>query len=155
MTTYARIDETGLIEEIVDTDELIFGSNYIELEENEEGIISTEQRWDFTTKSWQALPEPRQTLFSKHAFFDRLTMNEQMMLVAPDDITEIPTQAKPLLKLFAKRIEIADQIDLDLPIIVQGLAQLEQFGLLAPGRAAEILGLEQSDLNEKLASAKA
>ncbi|MPV86909.1 hypothetical protein [Ostreibacterium oceani] len=98
-----------------------------------------------------AAPPPRSVTISKHAFFARLTMPEKMLLIAPDNVgdmpnmPQLPIEATVMLKVFAKEIELAADIDLDHPALVGGLNQLESMGLLQTGRADEIRGVSDTD----------
>ena len=71
-------------------------------------------------------------MISRFAFRSRFTLAEK---------TAIYTAAEQnkMIQAFLDDIQAADDIDLDLPDTVAGVEALEAGGLLAPGRAAEIL----------------
>ena len=50
------------------------------------------------------------------------------------------------LRVYQRKVDRATFIDLDRADTRSGVLQLEQFGLLAPGRALEILDAPVSDL---------
>lgn len=70
---------------------------------------------------------------TKRAFIKRLTV---------DEYTAIKTaaEATPTLDYYWQLFMLAEFIDLDDPDTVAGVTLLEQAGLIAAGRAAEILG---------------
>ncbi|MCL2636565.1 MAG: hypothetical protein FWD50_08090, partial [Betaproteobacteria bacterium] len=70
---------------------------------------------------------------SRFKFLSRFTAEEQAMLLAA-------AQQNPALNAYLFALQNANSINLDEPATAAGVWMLEVGGLLAPGRAAEILG---------------
>lgn len=105
--------------------------------------LSGDELYDVATGQFEAPPPPRKHILSKLELIQRLNATEQALLFFPDEVENVPPAAKMPLKLFAKQIELANFIDVDREDTVAGLQQLEQLGLLAPGRVAAIRGLDE------------
>jgi len=78
-------------------------------------------------------PEPPNRILTKLEFRQRFTFTEQVLIDNYDGPNK--EQVKTLLANFS----VADNIDLDLDITEFGVNLMDQLGLIAPGRAAEIL----------------
>jgi hypothetical protein len=66
------------------------------------------------------------------AFMKRLTAEERITITSLEE-------SQPLVRDWVKMFTLADEVNLDDPDLIQGLYGLEQMGVLAPGRAAEVL----------------
>jgi hypothetical protein len=77
------------------------------------------------------IPNPSR-IMTHLAFMKRLTTEERVAISSLED-------SQPLIRDWAKMFSMAEEINLDDPDLVQGLYGLEQMGLLAAGRAAEVL----------------
>jgi len=75
---------------------------------------------------------PKSRIMSHFLFMKRLTQEERIAITLMED-------TQPLIKDWVKMFTMAGEISLDDPDLVQGLYGLEAMGILAPGRAAEIL----------------
>lgn len=79
-------------------------------------------------------PRPKdKRLFTHLEFMRRLTDEELAMIYGA-------ARQSPALEVWLEKFKMAREISLDDPEIVQGVTVLEQMGLLAEGRAAEVLG---------------
>lgn len=76
---------------------------------------------------------------SHYQFRKRFTLQELIGMDNADLNQNIPSQTKAALKTMLKNFEAAEYIDLDNADVATGLATLEQVGLIAAGRAAQIL----------------
>ncbi|GHU11487.1 hypothetical protein FACS1894185_4800 [Betaproteobacteria bacterium] len=71
-------------------------------------------------------------IISRLAFRDRFTLEEKVRIYeAAESVTEI--------KVFLDDIAASEQVDLDSPSVIVGLASLEASGIIAEWRAAEIV----------------
>jgi hypothetical protein len=84
-------------------------------------------------------PAPPVRIYSKFGFRSLMTLDEQL---AADnfDLSEAPAEAKAMMRTLMVNFTVADEIDLDDPATIMGVNALEQLGVLAAGRAAQILG---------------
>jgi len=73
------------------------------------------------------------------AFRRRFTLTERIAVDNAPDSGLLPAEAAAALRTMAKDLELAQEVNLDDEDVAAGLAFLTQLGLLAPGRAAEIL----------------
>jgi len=87
-------------------------------------------------------PPPRVAI-TQFAFENRFTVPELIAIdlasVDNPQGTAEQRQFAAALRVERRLLEIASYVDLTHPEIIQGVRQLEQAGLLAPGRAAAIL----------------
>jgi hypothetical protein len=97
-------------------------------------------------------PEPSQQpprLVSKFAFRSRFTQAEKAAIeLASLDNPAADMQQRVLaasLRASQNDMAVATFVDLNHPATRQGVQALEQYGLLAPGRAAEILDAEVTE----------
>jgi hypothetical protein len=81
---------------------------------------------------------PVARLVSKLAFRRRFTLLERVTLDAAPTNTAFNESDRAMLRTLEKDLELAQDIDLDDPDVIAGLAFLEALGLLADGRAEEI-----------------
>lgn len=91
--------------------------------------------WGLPDPEPELPPEPEPVapaVMSKIGFLARFT---------PEELVGIYTAAKTVVQLevYIDKIRMAEEVDLTFPETVEGVNALESFGLLAPGRAAEIL----------------
>lgn len=90
-------------------------------------------------------PVTQSTTLTRLAFRNRFTGAEKIaielaMLDDPNAPMEQRQQAA-MLRAFDKDIEAAEEIDLSFAQLIEGVRALEQFGLIAEGRADEVLSL--------------
>ena len=83
-------------------------------------------------KSVEVVPEPTSNIVTKLEYLRRFTQSERIA------IRSASTQA-PELADYLAMLEIAQDVTLDDPDTVAAANMLETAGLIAPGRAAEIL----------------
>lgn len=93
-------------------------------------------------EAWLAeggVPEPEVPAVQTHVrvltvlqFRDRLTAEEELAITAAG-------MSSPAVRVWLDRLAAAQEINLDDPRTAAGLQQMEEAGLLAPGRGAEIL----------------
>ncbi len=76
-------------------------------------------------------PVPREMQLTKLQFLRLFTTAERIAIRASSD---------PVIVDFMQLLDLAQDVRLDDPDTVQGVHYLESEGLIAPGRAAEILG---------------
>ncbi len=93
--------------------------------------------WNPATLTFDAVASRRPPI-STQAFFDRFTDAELGAIIDARDNGTDP-QVRLTLKAFFERLWAANEVHLDSQRVVDGLAFLEAQGLIAQGRAAEIL----------------
>lgn len=109
--------------------------------------------WQFAPELAAFQPPGRRRWLTKLAFSNRFTTEESVRLklaqvlpgrVAGESDTEYLAKAQlaAQLQVLNERQNLATYIDLDREDTRAGVTALEQLGLLAPGRAAEILDAE-------------
>lgn len=89
---------------------------------------------------------PVSTLLTQFAFRSRFTVAEKAaielaMLDDPTAQLEMRQQAA-MLRAFDKDLSAAEEVDLRLQQLIDGVRALESFGLIAEGRADEVLAIE-------------
>jgi hypothetical protein len=95
--------------------------------------------WNPTTHSFNTMPTPKEVLM-KQDFVERFTEQEWEDLMAfPTSNVGTAAQRKRVLGGI-RRLEWVDQIDLNLAKIQNSINYLETVGILAAGRAAQIIG---------------
>lgn len=97
--------------------------------------------YDVTAKQFAEAPPPRNPIITKLQLFKRLNDQELALLIRPDKVANLPEAAEIRLSIFLAQIREAQEIDLDDETLVNGLNELEQSGLIAPGRAKAIRGI--------------
>ncbi len=81
-------------------------------------------------------PENKSVRITKLAFSNRLTEAEEIAI----DLASIgATVEAAAVRRFIKKIDLAEHVDLSRQDTIDGLNQLESFGLIGSGRASEIL----------------
>ena len=78
------------------------------------------------------LPPPV-TVLTKFQFMSRLTIAERLAIYAAE-------AGSPMIRMWLEMFKICEEIDTTNPDTITGIQMLEQSGLIAEGRAAEILG---------------
>lgn len=128
---YELLDAQGAVTDVIVADAAFMAANY------------TESAYRLAEEQGTAAPAARR--ITKLAFRNRFTANEKaaMEIAAVHDHTLAKTHASNLLAA-ALRASMADQrdaryIDLERPDTRAGVQTLEAAGLLAPGRALEVL----------------
>lgn len=93
-------------------------------------------------------PRPPRTVVPRDTLLDRFTDNELAEIAhwrrfrQKPDGSPVPYAQWRALEVAQWRIEAADRVRLDAPAVVQYINGLETVGILAAGRAAEILAPE-------------
>lgn len=99
---------------------------------------------DFTAPEPPA-PEP-QRIFTRYGFLNRLTMDEQvaieMAIEKEHPSLNLNGQERATLRVFNRMIGTAQEVDLEDPNTIQGIQFLEAIGLIATGRADEVLDVQ-------------
>lgn len=92
-------------------------------------------------------PATQSTTLTRLAFRNRFTGAEKTAIeLAMLDDPSAPMEQRQraaMLRAFDKDLEAAEEIDLSFPQLIEGVRALEQFGLIAEGRADEVLSLTQ------------
>lgn len=83
-------------------------------------------------------PDPTPRILTKLAFRRRFTLAERIAMDGAPDNPALPAEARAALRTMARDLELAEEIDLDDSDVIAGLALLEQLGIIASGRAAEV-----------------
>ena len=83
-------------------------------------------------KSVEVVPEPTSNIVTKLEYLRRFTTAERVAIRAA-------ASANPVLDDYLKLMELAQEINLDDTDTVAAVQMLEQAGLIAAGRAAEVL----------------
>lgn len=88
----------------------------------------------FTNPIEQELQEPLPvTILTKFQFMSRLTIAERLAIYAAE-------AGSPIIRMWLEMFKICEEIDTINADTIAGVQMLEQAGLIAEGRAAEILG---------------
>lgn len=102
----------------------------VEAREYEERPDQGAVAWDADARDFVAVP-PRRPLWTVPEYVQRFTAAEWVSIV--DD-------PRPEVRRLVHLTNVAKEIDPESPTVQGGLQYLEAVGLIAPGRAAEILG---------------
>lgn len=94
---------------------------------------------NFITNPPTPAPAPV-TTFTKFGFRQRFTTDELIAIDNAPDNADLPVEARAAIKSFLFSYQVADEIDTTDPTTQAGVQFLESVGLIAAGRAAEILG---------------
>ena len=79
-------------------------------------------------------------VLTKYEFRKLFTFNERVAIDSAPSNTNIPAQYRAMINTFMKDLEMSGVVFLTAnPDLPTGLGLLEQVGLIAPGRAAQIL----------------
>ena len=121
------------------------------VETNEAGIGWT---WDGVMLSPPNAPDPEPEVLPRHitrlAFLQRITMAEHVAIELAsihDTASDTATQVRAAtLRKMLQLVNAATWIDLDRPDTRAMVQQIETMGLLAPGRALEILDNDIQDI---------
>jgi hypothetical protein len=76
---------------------------------------------------------------TKYQFRQLFTLNEKVAIDNFKDNPGIPANYKAILVSVMKDLELSEVVHLDNPQVAQGIALLEQLGLLAAGRGTQIM----------------
>jgi len=82
--------------------------------------------------------DPAKTL-TKYQFRQLFTLDEKVAIDNFKDNLTIPANYKAVLTSVMKDLELSDVVHLDNPQVATGVGLLEQLGLIAAGRAAQIM----------------
>ena len=90
-------------------------------------------------------PVTQSTTLTRLAFRNRFTGAEktaiELAMMDDSSATLEQRQQAAMLRAFDKDMESAEEIDLSFPQLIEGVRALERFGLIAEGRADEMLSL--------------
>ena len=94
-------------------------------------------RPDFSKEAWARnllafVPLPEARVLTRRAYLGLFTQEERVAV-------RVAAKNFPALEDYLELLSIAEYVDLDDPDVEAGLTALETAGLIAPGRAAEIL----------------
>lgn len=93
-----------------------------------------------TLDQWIAAnPENVGIAIPKYEFRKLFTLNERVAIDNVQSNPAIPAQYKAILYTINKDLEVSSEVQLYNPDVINGVGLLEQIGLIAPGRAAQIL----------------
>jgi hypothetical protein len=113
-----------------------------------DGSVYTDIVWDSgaalpsqtTLDQWIASnPVATVVAVTKYEFRKLFTLPERMAVDSAPTNTAIPANYRAMLYTFMKDLELSQEVQLTNSDVMQGVGFLEQLGLLAPGRAAQIL----------------
>lgn len=122
----------GVVENTILADDAFAAAHPLDWIEcpDEFGIGDLHDGTRFTERRF--VPPVASRTISKLAFLRLMTQDERIALRAAAKIT-------PVMEDFMALLDIAMDVNKDDPDVISGLQKAEQAGLLAPGRAAEIL----------------
>lgn len=112
------------------------------------GTVYTDLVWDggaplpsqATLDQWiQSNPDNVGIVIPKYEFRKLFTLNERVAIDNVQYNPNIPAQYKAILLTINKDLEVSSEVQLYNPDVINGVGLLEQIGLIAPGRAAQIL----------------
>ena len=86
-----------------------------------------------------ALSDSPANVLTKYQFRKLFTFNERLAIDNIQSSTTISAQNKGILSTIMKDLELSGEVFLDNPDVINGVGFLEQVGLLAAGRATQIL----------------
>lgn len=117
------------------------------IEADESFVLAVYGKGNFRAVTEDVVPEPNPAPLARHitplAFRRRFTKAERAAVewaaVDKSDRPEAERQMAAALRADLKDQEQAKFIDLDDPDLIEGVATLEAYGLIAEGRATEIL----------------
>lgn len=94
--------------------------------------------WQYLNGAWVPPTPVNPRILTPLQFRQRLTLAERVALDGFED-SALPVQAKAMLRTLLADLAVAKDVDLDNPSTVQGLQFIESVGIIAPGRAAQIV----------------
>lgn len=109
----------------------VTADNLILLAESDPSPIG--KMWNGST--WEDVPEPEPEPvrnITRLAFRNRFTTSEKVAIYTA-------AESNVLLRVFLDDLANSQEVDLDFPGTIEGVMALEHFGIIAEGRAAEIL----------------
>ena len=104
------------------------GKEWVEFNERPKGL------WNPATRTHDA--RPVQKIISKLEFIERLTDSEFENIL---DVALLNTNPARKVRVFIKKLELAESIDLADQRMIRAVNGMESIGLIGTGRAAEIL----------------
>lgn len=93
--------------------------------------------WDTVSRSFVTKPSPR--IIPKHEFIQRFSIAERRELFGFMHGNTYTAAQQKILASILRYLDFLDRIDLDDVAIQQGVNYLETAGVLAAGRAAQVL----------------
>lgn len=78
-------------------------------------------------------------ILTKYQFRKLFTFNERVIIDNAPTNTTLPEQIRAAVKTLLVDLQLLEEVDLDNADLINGVNLLEQMGLIAAGRAAEIL----------------
>lgn len=113
-----------------------------------DGILYEEITWDAgnpmpskeTLDAWIANnPKPERIQLTKYEFRKLFSLMERVAIDNAPTNPAIPLQYRMMLVTMQKDLELSGVVELDNPDVAAGMGMLEQLGLIAHGRGAQIL----------------
>ena len=92
-----------------------------------------------TLDEWIAANSNTQNAVTKYAFRKLFSLTERVAIDNFENSTSLTDGQKALLKTVLKDLELSGEVQLFNPDVTAGVTLVEQMGLIAAGRAAEIL----------------
>ncbi|PID66592.1 MAG: hypothetical protein CR975_02130 [Gammaproteobacteria bacterium] len=105
--------------------------------------------YDTETGTFEPAQPERQIFLTRLQLLNRLLPQEKVLLIRPDKVSGLSDEIEIALSIFATEIQLAEEINLDDPAIVQGLTMLEQAGLIGAGRGQQIRGLDATSVGDE------
>lgn len=126
MTYYAEIDRNGVCFAELETDSVITKPTMIVTD----GFGKLNKQW--TGAEWVNVPAPVSRTLTKLEYLRRFTQQERVGI-------RTAAKTEPVLEDYLALLDLAQEVSLDDPDTVAAVTLLELSGLIAQGRAAEIL----------------
>ena len=113
------------------------GTNTFQVINGQQVLIDASDNYDVNADG--SIVPKRHVWLSKLQFRNLFSMDELVALDNFASSTTLTSDQKAYLTTLMKNVDAAESIDLCYPMTQQGLAYIESAGLIAAGRAAQIL----------------
>ena len=97
-----------------------------------QGDIPDLNKFEWVNSALCFMEKQNTRILSQEAFVTRLTDQEMMTIYSI-------AKTNVMIEVWLDRFKMAQEINLDYPFMQEGIRGLEQAGILAPGRAEELL----------------
>ena len=97
-----------------------------------QGDIPDLSKFEWVNSLLCFMEKQRSRILTQEAFVTRLTDQEMMTIYSI-------AKTNVMIEVWLDRFKMAQEINLDYPFMQEGIRGLEQAGILAPGRAEELL----------------
>ena len=97
-----------------------------------QGDIPDLSKFEWVNSALCFMEKQNTRILSQEAFVTRLTDQEMMTIYSI-------AKTNVMIEVWLDRFKMAQEINLDYPFMQEGIRGLEQAGILAPGRAEELL----------------